>query len=396
MNIKKIIPWLILSNLILVAVIISLLFIKTRHGETQKSSTQPPAPVKTDYDLDAESNHTIQVTTDMILKTFDFTDSNDAIQRRRQSLEEFKKSMSLAPPFMGAHTQGYAYAKLGQFNKGIEMCQQNLQENPGYTEARYTLAWINAMLRRYNDAITICLESLKLDPSHINSKYLLAWLYANQGQFDNALETVKQIKQKDPDSPLAYYGLGRIYSILQQHQDAIEAYKQAITLKADLAPAYLYYGISLIELQQFPQALENFNQAIFFDPYYEYAYVLAGLINYRLEKYEESAASLQRAVNLRPTTAKKPQQIDQTTFTPDYSKIHYLLGLAYIKTGQFFQAQLNFEQSLKINPDFTQAHYALALSYLLLDNTEKALQQQQTLQMIDKELADKLTPLLNK
>ncbi|MHC4265428.1 MAG: tetratricopeptide repeat protein [Planctomycetota bacterium] len=393
---KKIMPWLILSNLIFVAVIISILFIKMEHREIQELPTQPPASTQADYDLEVEdSSQAKQVATDTILKAFDFTDSNDAIQRRRQSLEEFKKSMSLTPPFLGANTQGYAYAKLGQFNKGIEMCQQNLKKNPGYTEARYTLAWIYTMLRRYNDAITVCQESLKLDPSYLNSKYLLAWLYANQSQFDKALETVKQIKQKDPDSPRTYYGLGRIYSILQQHQDAIDSYKQAITLKTDYAPAYFYYGISLIELQEFPQALEKFNQAVFYDPYYEYAFILAGFINFRLEKYQEAGDALQRAVNLHPPTAAKPQQLAQTTFTADYSKIHYYLGLAYIKTGLFVQAQFSFEEAIKIKSDFTQAHYALALTYLLLDDTEKAIEQQKTLEKIDKGLADKLTPLLN-
>jgi tetratricopeptide (TPR) repeat protein len=394
MKTKKILPWLVLSNLILIILVIVLLLIKNRSDSIETLPLDQPEEKQ--YHIESDTiQKTTQVTTDTILNAFDFTDSNDAIQRRRQSLEEFKQAMSLDPPFLGAHTQGYTYAKLGQFNKGIEMCQQNLKGNPGYTEARYTLAWIYTKLRRFNDAITVCQESLKLDPSYLNSKYLLAWLYANQGQFDNALETVKQIKQKDPDSPFAYYGLGRIYSILQQHQDAIDAYKQAITLKADYAPAYLFSGISLIELQQFPQALENFNQATYFDPYYEYAFILAGFINFRLEKYQEAGDALQRAVNLHPPTAAKPQQLAQTTFTADYSKIHYYLGLAYIKTGLFVQAQFSFEEAIKIKSDFTQAHYALALTYLLLDDTEKAIEQQKTLEKIDKGLADKLTPLLN-
>jgi tetratricopeptide (TPR) repeat protein len=384
-------PWLILSNLIFFAVIIILLFIKSQRSEVQDLPTQA------DYDVEIEdSSQTNQVTTETILKAFDFTDSDDAIQRRRQSLEQFKQAMSLEPPFLGAHTQGYAYAKLGQFNKGIEMCQQNLKEDPGYTESRYTLAWIYTRLRRYNDAITVCLESIKLDPSYLNSKYLLAWLYANQSQFDKALETVKKIRQKDPDSPQAYYGLGRIYSILQRHQDAIEAYKQALNLKADHAPAYLFYGISLIELQQFPQALENFKQAVFYDRYYEDAYILLGMTSLRLEKYDEAAAALQRAINLRPVDSRTPQQLAQTTFRPDYAKIHYYLGLAYIKIGESVSANTQFEEAVKNKSDFAQAHYSLALTYLLLDNKEKASEQQNILERLDKGLADKLTSLLNK
>jgi tetratricopeptide (TPR) repeat protein len=393
---KKIIPWLILSNLVFIAAIIFLLFVKTKRRAIQELPMQPPASTET-VDLDKnDPSQTKKVIADTILNAFDFTDSNDAIQRRRQSLEEFKQALSLEPPFLGAHTQGYTYAKLGQFNKGIEMCQQNLKENPDYTESRYTLAWIYTKLRRYNDAITVCLESLRLDPSYLNSKYLLAWLYANQSQFDKALETVKQLKQKDPDSPSAYYGLGRIYSILQRHQDAIEAYKQALMLKTDYAQAYLFYGISLLELQQLPQALENFNQAVFYDRYYEYAYILVGLGNLRLQKYDEAATALQRALNLKPTDSQAPQQLAQTTFTPDYAKIHYYLGLTYIKIREIVSAQVQFEEAVKNKSGFAQAHYSLALTYLLLDNKEKAIEQQKVLEKIDKGLADKLTPLLNK
>jgi tetratricopeptide (TPR) repeat protein len=393
---KKILPWLILSNLILIAVIIFLLSINTQHREVQNLSTQPPDSAQThDYLADNSLLQKEQVTTETIINAFGKLDPNEDIQRSRQSLDEFKQALSLNPPFLGVHTQGYSYAQLGQFNKGIEMCQQNLQENPGYTEARYTLAWIYARLRRYNDAIITCQESIKLDPLYLNSKYLLAWLYANEGQFDNALETVKQIKQRDPDSPRAYYGLGRIYSILQRHQDAIDAYKQALLLKVDYAQVYLFYGISLLELQKLPQALDKFNQAVFYDSYYEYAYILAGLANFRLEKYDEAATALQRAVNLKPLSSEFPQQIAQTTFTPNYAKIHYFLGLSYIKTGQLVHGQLQFEEAVKNKSDYAQAYYSLALSYLLLDNKEKAIQQQKILERLDKELADKLTPLLN-
>jgi tetratricopeptide (TPR) repeat protein len=381
------------SNVILVLGIVAILLIVTRSDSPEQPLDEPGLA---EYQKEAETTkETTPVTTDLVLNAFEFTDSNDSIQRRRQSINEFKKAMSLEPPFLGDHTQGYAYAKLGQYDKAIELCRQTLQSNPAYSESRYTLAWIYTKLLRYDDAISVCLESIKIDTSYLNSKYLLAWLYSNQGKYEQALEIVKQAGQKAPDSPMVYYGLGRIYGIQKRHQDAIEAYQQALKLKPDYAPVYLYYGISFLVLEKYQQALDNFNQAVFYDPYYEYAHILAGLTNFHLQRYDAAANALQKAVDHRPASAQKPPQISQTSFTPDYSKIHYFLGLAYIKTGQNVQAHFQFEQAVKIKPDFSQAYYTLVLTHLLLDNKEQALQIYKTLENLDKQLADKLTPLLN-
>ncbi|MHC4160474.1 MAG: hypothetical protein ACYSSO_15520, partial [Planctomycetota bacterium] len=62
--------------------------------------------------------------------------------RRKEVIETYQRAIRAEPPFTGVATTASTYARLGQFDKAIELCKKSIRFDPAYTEARYSLAWI--------------------------------------------------------------------------------------------------------------------------------------------------------------------------------------------------------------------------------------------------------------
>ena len=165
----------------------------------------------------------IKVAIDSIIEQYDVIKSG----RYQQAMEAYKQAIRKEPPYTAASTNAYASAKLGDYEKAIDVCNKTIQKHRQYSKIFHVLGWVRAKLGNNDKALDACNSALKRDPYS-------AWVH---------------------------YGLGRIYLILEKPEKAIESYRKAIQLQSDFPEAYLFLGLLYAELgeQKAKKLLEIIN-----------------------------------------------------------------------------------------------------------------------------------------
>jgi tetratricopeptide (TPR) repeat protein len=150
----------------------------------------------------------------------------------------------------------------------------------------------------------------------------------------------KRAVQRNPDNADACYNLGVYYARSGNYKKAIEAFKRAVKVKPDDAEAHFSLGL---------------------------AYGQTGLCEEEIQAYKH-------ALKIKP----------------DLARVYCNLGNSYNKLGLYEQSIEAFKQAAKLNPDDAPTHHNLGAAYLQTGDRSAALQEHETLKMLDNDLADKL------
>ena len=208
--------------------------------------------------------------------------------------------------------------------------------------------------------------------------------YFDQARFDDALRVYSQVialTMKDPKvSSIANLRIGSIYLAQRKTDNAVASFQRAVTLAPDMAEAHNYLGEALGELKQYTRAIQSFNRAVALDPQLLRARYNMGVTYARMgnPKYSEFVF---RALIKN---------------SPGYSLGYDGLAVTLSRSGRAKESILLHEKAISLAPNEPSYYYNLGLSYLILGNTEKALQQQEKLRMIDTRVADQLASVIIK
>lgn len=208
--------------------------------------------------------------------------------------------------------------------------------------------------------------------------------YVDQDRFDEALRIYSQVialALKDPKvSATANLRIGSINLAQRKTDNAVSSFQRVITLAPDMAEAHNYLGEALGELKQYTRAIQSFNRAVALDPQLLRARYNMGVTYARMgnPKYSEFVF---RALIKN---------------SPGYSLGFDGLAVTLSRSGRAKEAIPLHEKAISLAPNEPSYYYNLGLSYLILGNTEKALEQQEKLRMIDTRVADHLASVIIK
>jgi len=159
-----------------------------------------------------------------------------------------------------------------------------------------------------------------------------------------------------------------------------------------MARVYRYYGLKEVENKNWDEAIKVSEQALKWNPYFGEAYYDIGMIlkikdfnGLAIDYFEKAskyvdlpelpqnfASVYMKAGKIEKAIPKLRQaikyQADVKSMVPYYSE----LGNAYIKIGEWEQAELAFKKALSIDYEFVNAHYGLAGVYTKRGNEELA------------------------
>ena len=128
---------------------------------------------------------------------------------------------------------GRAQDAQAAYNQAIEVCKQDLLENPKNMDAYTIYSWSQMRLGKYKDAVVTATEALK-----INTDYriveTLAESYFYLGSHKEALKNMEKYIDAAPKGErisTAYFFVGEIYRLGKQYNKADIAYSAAVHLE---------------------------------------------------------------------------------------------------------------------------------------------------------------------
>ena len=205
-----------------------------------------------------------------------------------------------------------------------------------------------------------------------------------RGSYDDALRTFNKayiLASRIPQTAaFVQVKIGSVYMMQRKFDAASASFQRALTLDPGNALAQNNLGEVWGETRQYNRALEAFNKAIALDPKLSRARYNIGITYTRLGNLKYAEFVFRLLVRDRP----------------EYDLGFDGLAVTLARAGRPREALPFHQKAISLNPQEPSYYYNLGLSYLMAGDTAKAGEQQQRLQQIAPELADRLASAIVK
>jgi tetratricopeptide (TPR) repeat protein len=259
---------------------------------------------------------------------------------------------------------GIIHLGQGKIEQAISSFQQAVDSNPDYTEARIKLGICQAYTGRYDDAEGNLSFILEKRPSFADIYYYQGVIHVSNKQIPQAIQDLEKAVVINPAYKDALLKLGVLYCQQKQYnlamnmlerahridssdkdlQALVEAGRSIIAAhedeSSDLIPLFAsYVGNS----DQIDELVKGFLTHLSISPNLNDIMVMT-------EKGDLPQDNLESLLLLF--------QDYKATF-PEYSDIHYMLGILYKKLGYVQDAEQSFKESIRLNPNYVKARFNL-------------------------------------
>jgi cellulose synthase operon protein C len=267
----------------------------------------------------------------------------------QSAMKEIQNAIDLEPD------QWEPYLKLAtlQMNMGQpELAESNLKKatqlNPRATAALLALAAYYQSTSRFADAEQELHAAIASDPNNPAPQADLVRLYMSEGKKDEAVQLAQKVSHDFSENPNGYRMLGDLYFAIGDVDAALGEY-DALHRKHpnDLLVKKNYIQL-LILRNRLNEAAKLNDEILKASPRDVEALVDRGQIEFRNGNAKASADTLQAAVTSDSTSGVA----------------YYHLGIALDGMGDFAQAEVAWQNAVRLRPDLSEAHVALAKAAL--------------------------------
>ncbi|MFL6211167.1 MAG: tetratricopeptide repeat protein [Pyrinomonadaceae bacterium] len=182
---------------------------------------------------------------------------------------------------------------------------------------------------------------------------------------------------------LAHTEKGLDYFDAHKFEQAIKEYDEAIRICPTLAAAHNNLGSVYFALTQYDAAVASFQQAVKLDTQYGQAYFNLALAYLKLGREQQAGNALTAATQAYVLTGDEHLKAGRNTeaeaayrevlrIDPNYSPVHYRLGLLYHSAAHYPEAIEAFKLALQTEPQDAYAYTHLGASYLELHKYAEA------------------------
>ncbi len=264
----------------------------------------------------------------------------EAAKWYRQGLEQDPHSVESLNGWMNT------YLAQKQTDTAIAVANQQIEKVPdssGFYDLLGTALFNN---KKDADAAEAAFrKSLDLDPNNADALIKLGQILVSKGSVDEALARYRQAAQQNPKQPGFFVLMGQLYETKQDWGNAKRMYQKALEVRPDSALAANNLAYLMVQtgdnvdaalalaqtarrgMSASPNAADTLG----------WVYYQKGIYRSAIDLFEESLRLAQKAGQ------------------PDNPTVHYHLGLAYNKTGEFELAKQHLQRVLKIKPEYREA-----------------------------------------
>lgn len=253
---------------------------------------------------------------------------------------------------------GNLYVKSGDDEKALAYFNEIIRIDQKNVEALNSLGGIYRRLKKYDDSISVLERAVIADESNVQSFYNLGFTFKLMGKYDDALNCFNRVVEENPEDVLAFNHIGSIYALKNQHKDAVSSYLRGLKIDLNHPILHLNLAKSYDTLGEFEKTQSEYEAALKTKPGW-----LEAIENYadlllKKNKTRNAGELVRHALNLNPKDAA----------------MHTKLGDVYTKQSDFDNAEVEYNEALKIRPEFPKALSGLASTYESTGRNEDALE----------------------
>jgi tetratricopeptide (TPR) repeat protein len=272
-----------------------------------------------------------------------------------------------------------------------------METHPTYSDAYYRMGIINLGQGRVDQAILNFQKAVSFNPNYTEARIKLGISQAFVGRYIEAENNLKLILKKRPRFADIHYYLGIVHASNRQIPLAIQDFEKAIEINPGYKDAILKIGVLYCQQQRYSLALNMLERASQFDSDPDLkALVEAGqhiIENHgntspdllplfashigSSDQIEELVAGFVSHLGISPNLNDIMAIIEKSDFPkenletllnlfkehkstfPEYSDIHYMLGMLYKKLDRMKESEKCFEESLRLNPNYVKTRLNL-------------------------------------
>ncbi|WP_075602524.1 tetratricopeptide repeat protein [Saccharicrinis aurantiacus] len=263
----------------------------------------------------------------------------------------------------------YAYDKLNDFDKGVEVYNQLLNINPYSDTAWYNLGILYNKLDLYEKAIHAYNMTLAISPELSEAYYNKANSLAHLEKYQEALDSYTEHIILSLFTPLTYYYMGDCWENLGNLQLANRFYKLAAELDPEHIEALEALGRTSYENRDYKTSIEAFDQALNITPESSQLWLYLGKSHRKAKNKTEAKRCLKKAlINRHEDTLnwiemyqfleESESDFDAITFLEkllikDHTNgaLHYLAAIIYNKENDNKQSLAHLVMARQLLPD---------------------------------------------
>jgi len=248
-----------------------------------------------------------------------------------QAINSFQQAVDSNPDYTEARIKlGISQGFAGRYDEAEKNLSFILERRPSFADIYYYMGIIHASNRQILKAVQDLEKAVAINPSYKDAILKLGVLYCQQRRYKFALNMLERASRLDPSDQdlLALVEAGR--NILATHGEE----------SSDLVPLFAsYVGNS----DQIDELVKGFVTHLSISPNLNDIMAIIEKGAFPLENLESLLLLFQ----------------DYRAIFPEYSDIHYMLGILYKKLDQNQDAERCFKESIRLNPNYVKARLNL-------------------------------------
>jgi cytochrome c-type biogenesis protein CcmH/NrfG len=192
-----------------------------------------------------------------------------------------------------------------------------------------------------------------------NLRYPIVEVASRARSFNVGENPVTAPEPTDNPDWMRWNNLGIAYLDQLQYSDAVQAFAQVVKLRPDYPDGYINIALTNIEWEKYASARASLEKALELNPTSARAFYYLALVERRAGHYDAEVDDLKKVI------AQYPQSRDARRE----------LGISYYQQRRPQEAMEQFEALQAIDPDDLAAHYNLSLLYRRMGMKDKAKEQ---------------------
>jgi tetratricopeptide (TPR) repeat protein len=227
-------------------------------------------------------------------------------------------------------------------------------------------------------------------PSAAEAAFNRAMGLQQKGQWPEAADAWRKFLELEPSHAGAHANLGAVLSRLGQYDEAVKCYDNALRLNPRLTDALFNLGVAHYRAGQFLKATEALSRYLADRPDSWQSRQILGLALIELGRDEEAAPLLEAALESNPQDAsllfglglvylrlKRPEvktMIERLAANSAGEPFaHLLKGQNYLADSDFRHAVESLESAAKLSDDLPRLHFSLGVAYLRAGRNQEAI-----------------------